>query len=109
MSIHRTEDTPVLPDGLNQPINSLNKNLCNEHCDYVEPKKITCLNKYNQDVTVLQLNITGLCSNKYELSQFLSNLKKKQKKTEIDNVILSETLLMAIKREHLVVKGYNMV
>ena len=44
---------------------------------------------------------------KYELSQLLSNLKRQ--KTETDIVILSETLLMAIKREHLVVKGYNIV
>ena len=56
---------------------------------------------------MLQLNIRGLYSNKYELSQLLSNLKRQ--KTEIDIVILSETLLMAIKRECLVVKGYNMV
>ena len=37
----------------------------------------------------------------------MSNLKRQ--KTEIDIVILSETLLTAIKRECLVVKGYNMV
>ena len=48
MCIQRTEDTPVLFDGFNQPIDNLNKNLCNDHCDYVEPEKITCLNEYNQ-------------------------------------------------------------
>ena len=56
---------------------------------------------------MLQLNIRGLYSNKYELSQLLSNLKRQ--KTEIDIVMLSERLLMVIKRECLVVKGYNMV
>ena len=56
---------------------------------------------------VLQLNRRRLYSNKYKLSQLLSNLKRQ--KTEIDIEILSETLLMGIKREHLVVKGYNMV
>ena len=56
---------------------------------------------------MLQLNIRGLYSSRYELSQLLSNLKRQ--KTEIDFVILSETLLRAIKREFLVVKGYNMV
>ena len=64
-------------------------------------------NEYNQNLTILQRNIRGSCSNKYELSQLLSNLKRQ--KTEIDIVILSETLLMAIKGEHLVVKGFNMV
>ena len=46
---------------------------------------------------MLQINIRGLYSNKYELSQLLSNLNRQ--KTEIDTVILSETLLTAIKRE----------
>ena len=67
MCIHRTEDMPVLFDGLNQPLDNLNKNLSNDHCDCVEPEKITCLNEYNQNLTMLQLNITGLYSNKYEL------------------------------------------
>ena len=107
MCIHRTEDTPALFHRLSWPIGNLNKNLCNDHYDYVEPEKVTCLNKYNQNLTMLQLNIRGLYSNKYELSQLLSNLKRQ--KTEIDIEILSETLLMAIKREHLVVKSYNMV
>ena len=106
MCTHR-KDAPALFDRLIQPIENLNKNLCNDHCDYVEPEKITCLNEYNKNITMLQLNIRGLYSNKYELSQVLSNLKRQ--KTEIDIVILSETLLTAIKREHLVVKGYNMV
>ena len=106
MYIHRTEDTPVLFDGLNWPIDKLNKNICNDHCDYVAPEKIICLNVYSQNFTMLQLSIRGLYSNKYELSQLLSNLKRQ--KTEIDIVILSKTLLMVIKREHLVVKGYNM-
>ena len=44
---------------------------------------------------MLQLNIRGLYSNKYELSLLLPNLKRQ--KTEIDIVILSEILLMAIK------------
>ena len=105
--MHRTEDRPVLFEGLNQPIFNLNKNLCIEHGDYVEPEKIKCLSEYNQNLTMLQLNIRGLCSNKYELSQLLSNLKRQ--KTEIDIAILSETLLMAFKRECLVVKGYNVV
>ena len=82
----------------------LKQNLCNDHCDNVEPEKITCLNEYNLNLTMLQLNIRGLCSNKYELFQLL-----KRQKTEIAIVILSKTLLMAIKRECLVVKGYNMV
>ena len=86
MHMHRTEDTPVFFDGLNQPIDNLNKNLCNDNCDYVEHEKITCLNEYNQNLTMLQLNIRGLCSNKYEFSQLLSNLKTQ--KTEIDIVIL---------------------
>ena len=45
--------------------------------------------------------------NKYELCQLLSNLKSQ--KSEIDIVILSKTLLMAIKRKYLIVKDYNMV
>ena len=94
MCFHRTEDTPVLFDGLNWPIDNLNKNLCNDHCDYVQPEKITCLNEYNQNLTMLQLNIRGLYWNKYELSQLLSNFKRQ--KTEIDIVILSDMLLMAI-------------
>ena len=65
MCIHRTEDTPVLSDGLNWPIDNLNKNLCNDHCDYVEPEKITCLSEYNQNLTMLQLNTRGFYSNKY--------------------------------------------
>ena len=60
MCIHRTEDMPVLFDRLNWPIDNLNKNLCNDHCDYVEPEKITCLNEYNQNLTVQKLNISGL-------------------------------------------------
>ena len=76
MCIHRIKDAPVLFDKLNQPIYNLNKNLCNDHCDYVEPEKIICLNEYNQNVPVLQLNIRGLYSIKYELSKPLSNLKR---------------------------------
>ena len=49
MCIHRTEDTPVLFDGLNQQIDKLNKNLHNDHHDYVKPEKKTCLNEYNQN------------------------------------------------------------
>ena len=94
-------------DGLNQAIDNLNKNLCNDHCDYVEPKKISCLKEYNQNLIMLQCNTRGLYSSKYELSQLLSNLKRQ--KTEIVIVILSETLLTEIKRECLVIKGYNMV
>ena len=71
MCIHRTEDSPVLFDGFNQPIDNLNKNICDDHCDYVELEKITCLTEYNQNLTMLQLNMTGLYSNKYELSQLL--------------------------------------
>ena len=71
------------------------------------PEKITCLNGYDQNLTMLQLNIRGLYSNKYDLFQLLLNLKRQ--KTEIDIVILNETLLMVIKRECLVVKCYKMI
>ena len=81
MCIHRTEDIPGLFDGLNWPIDNFNKNPCNDHCDYVKHEKITCLNEYNQNLSMLQLNIRGLYSNKYELSQLLSNLKRQR--TEI--------------------------
>ena len=57
MCIHRTEDIPALCTELNWPKDNLNKNLCNDHCNYVQPEKIKCLNEYNKNLSIPQINI----------------------------------------------------
>ena len=50
---------PILYDNLERPLdlNTLDKSLWDDKCDYFKPKEVNQLNPKNNNLTILQLNI----------------------------------------------------
>ena len=65
-------DTPTLFDNLGRPLdlNSIDRGLWNDKCDYVESQDIRNFNQTGNNLVVLQLNIRSLLGKHCELIHF---------------------------------------
>ena len=80
-------------DELERPLNldSIDENLWNDKCDYIDPNSCTNLNLNDYNLNVLQLNIRSILSKQIELKQLLHTLENKN--SRVDIVLLCETFL----------------
>ena len=81
-------------DNLSLPLelNSMDRSLWNDRCDYMDLHDCENLNPKNNNLVILQLNIRSFLSNQTDLRRLLINLEAKNSK--IDIALLSETHLV---------------
>ena len=80
-------------DNLNWPLefNSINRNLWNDKCDYMDLENCKNLNPNNYNLVVMQHNIRSILSNQSSLKNLINNLSLKNSKVDI--ILLCETHL----------------
>ena len=80
-------------DNLNWPLelNSINRNLWNDKCDYMDLEDCKNLNPNNYNLVVMQHNISSVLSNQCDLKNLLNSLSLKNSKVDI--ILLYETHL----------------
>ena len=96
-------------DKLERPLNfdSIDENLWNDKCDYIDPDSCTNLNPNDYNLIVLQLNIRSILSNQTELKQLLQTLETKTQRVDI--VLLCETFLSARTTKLVNIPNYTLV
>ena len=100
---------PTLYDNLARPLdlNTLDKSLWDNKCDYFEPKVVTQLNPKNNNLTILQLNIRSLLSKQTELTSLLNTLHSNKSLPNL--LLLSETHLTESKMRHVNLPNYKLI
>ena len=80
-------------DNLNWPLelDSINRNLWNDKCNYMDLEDCKNLNLNNYNLVVMQHNIHSVLSNQCDLKNLLNNLSLKNSKVDI--ILLCETHL----------------
>ena len=76
-----------------------------DKCDYMDVDGCKNLNPLNYNFTVMQLNVRGILSNQMELKKLLNDLRNRN--TEVDVLLLSETFLSVNTIKLVNIKGYN--
>ena len=91
MCVHNVQHK--LFDNLQRPLelNSLDRNLWNDKCDYADLNECLNLNPNNHNLIVLQLNIRSILTHQDDLKRLLNKLENKNSKVDI--VLLCETHL----------------
>ena len=72
-------------------LDSLDRNLWSDKCNYVDPNECSNLNPNNHNLIVLQLNIRSILTHQDDLKRLLNKLENKNSKVDI--VLLCETHL----------------
>ena len=95
-----------LMDNLNRPleIDTVNRNLWNDKCDYINIEDCNNLNPENFNFIVMQHNIRGLLTNQGNLKHLLNCLQKKN--SSVDIVLLCETHLTTHNAGLVNIPGY---
>ena len=96
-------------DELERPLNldSIDENLWNDKCDYIDPNSCTNLNPNDYNLFVLQLNIRSILSKQTELKQLLHTLENKN--SRVDIVLLCETFLNAKTTKLVNIPNYTLI
>ena len=87
-------------------LNTMNKSLWNDRCDYVDLDHCDNFN-INQNLITLQLNIRSLLSHQSELKELLHKLDQKNSSAYI--ILLCETFLTDRTQKLVKIPGYNLI
>ena len=96
-------------DELERPLNldSIDENLWNDKCDYIDTNSCTNLNPNDYNLIVLQLNTRSILSKQTELKQLLHTLENKN--SRVDIVLLCETFLNTKTTKLVNIPNYTLI